>query len=166
MVVDADPAERWSPGLGQVVLYRWIPEDRIPLAHRRFVHRHADRAARDLGIEKVRVRWFLPSPETSAIMLTEGPDAKPADLWAAAPEGSGFWGWAPTADSVAMGVCPDDMPMTIALNASLRGVEAVAAVVAHEVRHVAQQAGLTPEERETDADEYAADYMQRFAVAA
>jgi hypothetical protein len=126
---------------GQDIRMSWIAADRIPREHRAFVKRHTDRAGALLGLGHVDVRWFGPS--------------------SGAP---GFWGRAPGPDMLPVGVCPDEYPMTIALNAGIRG-ERVAAVIAHEVRHLAQRALLErlshPVEREADADRFATAYVEQ-----
>lgn len=130
-----------SAARGEQVLMSWIDEDQIPAEHRAYVRRHVDRAARKLKLGHVHVRWF-------------GPPINGGD----------FWGIAPDADLLPAGVAPDDQPMTIALNAGLRG-EAVAACIAHEVRHVAQDVARAMlsdiDQREVDADRFAIDYLGR-----
>jgi hypothetical protein len=147
--VDMAPTEA-----GQVVYLSWVSEDRIPAEHRKFVRRHTDRAARLMGINgHVKIRWFGP-----------------------AVNGGDFTGVAPFADALPMGVmpadaacCPEhdrqqalDFPMTIALLAGARG-EMVAAIIAHEVRHLAQhilgEMLGSQAAREEDADHFALAYL-------
>lgn len=130
---------------GAAIMLSWVPEDRIPRGHRAYVRKHVDRAAAQLGLGRITVRWFGP-----------------------AIAGGDFYGVAPFADAMPLGVMTDgsgtakDMPMTIALNAGMRG-PIVVAVVAHEVRHVAQHVMRTMldgrEAREADADDFAGQYV-------
>ncbi len=128
-----------STEAGQIIRMSWIPQERIPREHRAWVRRHTDRAAKALGLGHVDVRWFGPS--------SGAPGFRMRSL------GAGM---------LPVGVTPDDYPGAIALNAYIRG-ERVAAVIAHEVRHLAQQALLEQlshrGEREADADRFAAAYV-------
>ena len=103
-----------STEAGEAMLFSWVPDDRIPRRHRQAVRRNVDRVARSLGLGSIRVRYFGP-----------------------ASVGADFTGHAPEPGMVPGGVTPDDQPLTIGLLASLRG-PALAAVIAHEVRHVYQ----------------------------
>lgn len=131
----------WLPteAPGDVYALSWYPEDRIPPKHRAYVRRHVDRAARDLGLGPIRIRWFGPA-------IGDGE----------------FYGEAPSEGVIPLGYTPEEQPMTVGLNKDLRG-DMVAAVCAHEVRHVAQnllRAKLgEPERREEDADGFAAAYI-------
>lgn len=117
---------------GQMYFSSWVPDAKIPAGHRRTVRRTVDHAAARMGLGHVRIRYFGP-----------------------AVNGGDFWGIAPDADMVPAGVAPDDQPMTIGLNASLRG-EAVSAVIAHELGHLAQRRrGHVHGDPERDADRYA-----------
>jgi hypothetical protein len=132
-----------SEARGELQYMSWVDDDDVPAAHRAFARRHVDRAARKLKLGHVRIRWFGP-------FVDDGRDS--------------FWGVAPDADLIPAGVTPDNQPMTIALNAGLRG-EAVAACIAHEVRHVAQDVALAMlsdiDQRESDADAFAIAYIGR-----
>jgi Zn-dependent protease with chaperone function len=99
---------------GQILPLVWVPDDRIPPEHRAFVIHHADRAAQLAGLEgTVHVRWYEPAI------------------------GAADFGFPAERDGeIPAGMSPD-LPMTIGLLASLRG-ELVPAVIAHEVRHLAQ----------------------------
>jgi hypothetical protein len=123
MGVDLAPSEQ----AGQPMRLSWVPESRIPPDHRAFVRRHVDRAAGMLGLGPIRVRWFGP------------------------PHGDGdFTFTAPEADAIPCGVTPnpDEYPMTVGFLHSFRG-PAVVSVVAHEVRHVAQNVALVEGETQT-----------------
>jgi hypothetical protein len=145
--IDMEPARK-----GDVVLLSWVDEAEIPEAHRAYVRRHTDRAARRLGLEPIAIRWFGAPTSTSRRHCDDCP---PGD----------FTGVAREDDTIPAGVTPyPTFPMTIALNAGLRG-SAVKAVVAHEVRHVAQCEARRrlndAHEREADADSFAAAYIDQ-----
>jgi hypothetical protein len=138
-----------SKAAGELVYMSWVPEDRIPETHRRYVRRHVDRAAKAAGLGPITIRWF--GPPVSGIH--EGPDGRlhQGDFAAAAPY----------ADAIPSAVAPDDQPMTIALNAGIRGAS-VPAILAHEVQHLVQRRdGLPPDE--TDATRAGFEYLDREA---
>lgn len=130
----------FTPGqAGEIQFASWVPESRIPPAHVAFVRRHVDRAARELHLPRLRIRWFGP------------------------PVGDGdFWMVCPYDDGMPSGVAPESEPGTVAFNRDLRG-PALVGVIAHEVRHCAQliarQALSDKTWMERDADGFAAEYV-------
>lgn len=125
---------------GDVYGASWVPEHHIPRFHREYVRRRVDRAAKAAGLGQIRVRWFGPPINGGDFRLPSAPF-----------DGALFGG-----------VAPDGQPMTIALNADIRG-EAVDWVIAHEVGHVAQRlrpdAPPSGELAERDADRFTLTYM-------
>jgi hypothetical protein len=116
------------------VFLSWVADDQIPRPHRREVRRLVDKLGKRMGLGPVTIRYF-------------GPEV----------DGGDFWGIAPEAGVLPAGVAPDDQPMTIALNAGLRG-GAVVAVVAHELGHLAQLADA-PADIEADANRRAREVL-------
>lgn len=122
---------------GEVHGASWVLEHRIPLEHRHYVRRRVDRAAKAAGLGRLRVRWFGPPINGGDFRLPPAP----------------YFGGLPG------GVAPDGQPMTIALNADIRG-EIVDYVIAHEIGHVAQRLRPTPpEDLERDADRFALTHL-------
>lgn len=134
-----------AAGQGYRVELQWIPPSRIPEDHRELVHGHAYQVAAALGLPVVHVRWF-------------GPAVDRVDLS----------GYAPEPDLIPGGVAPGDLPLTIGINAAVRG-DVVGWIVAHEVRHVAQRLGpvrRSQPEREADAERFADGYVGRIGATA
>jgi hypothetical protein len=137
------------------IAYRWVGEHTIPRQFRRYVRRHADECARELGLPRVSIRWFV---EADDQRIVETPWGRYKHT-----EGDADFNSPNRGEWLNVGVMPDDLGLTIGIHAGLRGAD-VRRVVAHEVRHVAQQrdrlaAGLG----EADADAYAAAYFARTA---
>lgn len=143
MQLNGTVSRSWDPSdaEGEMFFCSWVPEDRIPLNHRRYVRRVVDRLAKENGFRNVRLRWF-------------GPPINGGD----------FWGIARGPDEVPLGLAPADQPMTIALAYDLRG-DLIPYIVAHEIRHLVQRPLYIPttQEREVDADRYAAETVLRRA---
>ena len=126
----------------------WVPPDQIPSGHRAFVERHVRRAARKLKLPRIpRVRYFA-EPRLGREIFTH-------TLRVHRPPAPGY-------GVLLAGFTPFDLPWTIALDANLRGTEAVKAVLSHEIRHVQQLwvgTDVPEEAREADANQFAIDYL-------
>jgi hypothetical protein len=157
---------RREPGVplpveGDACFFRYVPTDDVPEHHRKRVRKHVDRAARDLQYPApIKVRYYRhvatrtpPFPGAEPIGTFHSPDRPPP---------YDFAGPATATGELFLGMVDAGQPDTIALNRGLRGV-ALAAVVAHEVRHLAQlRKGATDEQ---DAEVYASSYVRRLGVA-
>lgn len=130
---------------GEALLLSWSDESTIPRAHRTWCRSHVDRAARRLRLGHIEIRWF--EPATSA-------------------ETGDFYFIAEADDEDPGGVTTPELPMTVALHADIRG-PIMKAIIAHEVRHVAQIEARRllgdVAAMEADADEFALAYLAREA---
>lgn len=143
----------------------WVNERTVPVEHRCLVRWHVNRAARSLGLAgPVYIRWFAPVAPWEAKPAGSFLDAL-AEAWQRfGQEVIPFVSEGP--DELPAGVTLPSWlaPRTIALNASLRGERLLIGVIAHEVRHVAQDVLRLrlddPSECERDAGRFAARYMQ------
>jgi hypothetical protein len=125
---------------GEIEFFAWIRDGDIPRDRRRAVRALVNRAAGELGLGRLAIRWFAPPRR----------DRHP-DFWAPVRQD----------DELFLGLAPPDHPLTVAFNAELRG-DALVGVVAHEVRHVWQAAvGMPTEQRHADTDRYMAAFVER-----
>lgn len=129
-----------SLGQGEIVFLSWVPEERIPPLHRKYVRRHVDRLARENGLPPVTIKWF-------------GPPLNGGD----------FWGVAPFAAAMPGGVAPSDMENTVAFHYALRGADVLLPVIAHEICHLVQRRDGRPSDHE-EATRYGVEYAARMAA--
>lgn len=138
---------------GEVAFYSLISPESVPIEHRAYVRRHVDRAACRLRLGHVTIRWFVEVTEL-AIDLKTGAILEPT-TWPFEAEQDG---------EDCGGVVFPAIPMTVHFNAHVRG-PIVKAMVAHEVRHVAQLAVLTMLQdaaaKEADAHAFAMAYLDQ-----
>lgn len=125
---------------GEPVIFSWVPDTQVPIAHRRYVRKHVERVAKRLGLGPIRVRYF-------------GPQLGDGDFYLVAPADG----------AVPLGVAPPDETPTIGLNAAIRG-RVVLGTIAHECRHAWQYTtDFAPDKlaRELDAERFEARYLRR-----
>ena len=128
-----------SLAAGDTFPLRWVGESRVPPKQHAMMLRHLHALERLHGLPRLTVRYFGAG------------DGSRADFYATAPE----------PDMVPLGVTPpqDEYPDTIALHHLVRGEELTARMLAHEVRHVMQQAAGLPSD-EADCDAFADRYVR------
>lgn len=152
---------------GRLLPFSWVPIEAIGAIHRRFVTRHVDRIAAELGIGQVLVRFYEPT--------RNGAPVSEVDFWHGPTTFDDYvlGGMAHLANLADVQVIEDGRPVAtpngpvgeIALLRGLRGT-ALVDVIAHEMRHLWQYSGaMADADREADAERFAADYTRRLKVA-
>ena len=151
---------------GDVLLYKYVEPDRIPVHVRKRARKYTDRLARELSLGHVRVRWMrhvasIPPPAPRVVDDGDGPvEVYDLDLLGHDVAEADFYGVATEPGELRLGLAPPDQPDTIVLLHTLRG-PVLAAVIAHEVRHLRQtRDGMPDSEREADADAFAAQHVR------
>jgi hypothetical protein len=144
---------------GTLIPFVWVDPARVPERHRRYVTRHVNRLAPELGVPRLVVRFYAPTRRGQM----------PAFLHRATHDDYIVGGIASrmlvhemlTIDGQPLDVT-GEVPY-ICLLETLRGAMLVT-TIAHELRHLAQPADMTRDEREADAERFAAAYVARSAA--
>lgn len=153
---------------GKLIPFSYVHPDRVSVRDSNVVMDHVERLALELGVPKVFVTWFGPTPPGSPVREIDFYHRAPFDDFILGGLASQLW------DATLVGDHPPGLDREIAEAASeglgwiriLHGFRgpALLDVLAHEMRHLWQFAQSTPKpERETDAERFAAEYLQRAA---
>lgn len=137
-------------------LFRWVPDEHIPKAHRALVDHLVKRTAKRHGFPPITVRYYLP--------LRGGGSMTPADIFTRTIKP--LWDGEDRVAHAGNGAfTPATIPWTICLDAGMRGAAAVRCIVLHEIGHCAHLwggvdvPGGTREAFEAYADRFALRHM-------